>query len=80
MHGFGGGFPGQFGHQNFPQQGFGQHFGFSQQELAPSIFYLFTSIDKDHETYWSETPFYVQLAKGAQHPEIKTRSFTGLER
>ncbi|OCH91320.1 hypothetical protein OBBRIDRAFT_887032 [Obba rivulosa] len=84
----------QFGHQNhagfggapFGHSPFGhqQHHHmhmrpFPGQDLSPSVFYLFTAMDKDHEPYWSETPFYTPLPKGAPPPEMKAKCFAGLE-
>jgi len=78
-----------FGMQMHNRPGFGQHsaFGghhqhqhpmhmnsFMAQQLQPQIFYLFTSADEDSPPYWSETPMYQRLEKGAKRPEVRARA------
>lgn len=73
--------PPQFGFNRahpFGQQPPGMH-GLNQRGMyvahhqfhrpaLPSIFYLFTSMDLEHEPYWSQTP--VCVSKGAAIPQI----------
>ena len=40
------------------------------QDLAPKVFFLFTSADKNHTPYFSQTPTHTPFAEGAEPPEI----------
>ncbi|EIW76700.1 hypothetical protein CONPUDRAFT_157874 [Coniophora puteana RWD-64-598 SS2] len=64
--------PGFGGHGQFGAPPGFHHGGFGQPVL-PSIFYLFTSLDREHEPYWSSSPMCVP--RGAERPPID-RNFT----
>ena len=69
--GFGG--HGHFGHQPFGGGGYGggdQRRLIHGQDLAPKVFYLFTSGEKDHEPYFALTPMHVQRPQGEKPPEL----------
>ncbi|KAI0326798.1 hypothetical protein GY45DRAFT_1328458 [Cubamyces sp. BRFM 1775] len=66
-------------HQSFPFQ----HHGYGQkpmggpqrvpvygQDLAPKIFYLFTSSDKDYQSHFSERPMPAPIQKDEKPPEL----------
>ncbi len=72
-HRQGAGFGGHgFGHQPFG----GAHGGgdarrlIPGQDLAPKVFYLFTSAEKDHEPYFSLTPMHMPRPQGEKPPEL----------
>ncbi|KAI1790577.1 hypothetical protein LXA43DRAFT_890846 [Ganoderma leucocontextum] len=72
-HGQGMGFGGQgrFGHQPFGGHGAGDPRRLIPgQDLAPKVFYLFTSGEKTHEPYFSLTPMHVPSPQGEKPPEL----------
>ncbi|PIL25894.1 hypothetical protein GSI_11647 [Ganoderma sinense ZZ0214-1] len=83
-HGMGFGGYGHFGHQPF---GGGYGGGDSRrliqgQDLAPKVFYLFTSPEKDHEPYFSLTPVHAPRPEGEKPPELdpnQVRCFAQVE-
>jgi len=70
--GFGFNHPGHFQHQsmhmNHAPPGMVPAFG--GVSMAPLVFYLFSSPDKDHVPYWSESPVYQPLATGSSPPSF----------
>ncbi|KAI0744733.1 hypothetical protein C8Q76DRAFT_10245 [Earliella scabrosa] len=68
QHGRPGGM-GSFGHQPFGGHGDSRRL-IPGQDLAPKVFYLFTSASKDHEPYFSQTPVPMPLPKGGKVPEL----------
>ena len=60
---------GNFGHQSFGSGGDARRL-IPGQDLAPKVFYLFTSASKDHEPYFSQTPVPIPLPKGGKVPEL----------
>ena len=70
-HGMGFGGHGQFGHQPFGGPGGGDPRRLIPgQDLAPKIFYLFTSGEKDHEAYFSLTPVHIPRPSDEKPPEL----------
>lgn len=68
------GLPGQFSHYQHHTH------AFPNQPMAPSLFFLFTSMDKAYEPWWSETPAYSPPLQGANRPEFRAKAFANLER
>ncbi|TCD62244.1 hypothetical protein EIP91_007140 [Steccherinum ochraceum] len=46
---------------------------FHAQQMQPRIFYLFTSPEKEHEPYWSETPVHLPLPAGTERPQLRSQ-------
>lgn len=70
-HGMAFGGRGHFGHQPFGGYGAADTRQLIPgQDLAPKVFYLFTSGDKDHEPYFSLTPMHVPRPEGEKPPEL----------
>ncbi|KAI0742707.1 hypothetical protein C8Q80DRAFT_1221158 [Daedaleopsis nitida] len=59
----------RFGHQS-GHQPFGGGGLIPGQDLAPKVFYLFTSADKEHEPYFSQTPVPKPPPKGEKPLEL----------
>ncbi|KAI0776820.1 hypothetical protein BD413DRAFT_610404 [Trametes elegans] len=67
----------------FSRNGFGHQFGHGGgsrmgalihgQDLSVKMFYLFTSGDKDHASYFSDRPVPVSLRPGEKPPELDSR-------
>ena len=76
QRGFHGGHHSPFGHAGHHHHGFGGHGGgdgrrlIAGQDLAPKVFYLFTSPHKSHEPYFAQTPLHKPLPEGEKPPEI----------
>ena len=70
----------QFHHGHHTPFGHGMGAGAGQprlipgQDLAPKVFYLFTSPDKAHVPYFSDTPVYRPLSAGEKAPELDARA------
>ncbi|TBU45668.1 hypothetical protein BD309DRAFT_955656 [Dichomitus squalens] len=78
--GFGG--HGQFGHQPFGSQAGDPRRLVPGQDLAPKIFYLFTSSEKDHEPYFSLTPMHTPRPSNEKPPQLNpsvVRCFASLD-
>ena len=65
---------GHFGHQPFGRGGAGGQRLIPGQDLAPKVFYLFTSGDKAHIPYFAQTPIHMPLPQGEKPPEIDAQT------
>ncbi|OSD03676.1 hypothetical protein PYCCODRAFT_1444280 [Trametes coccinea BRFM310] len=65
-------FPGHFGHQPFGSRTSGgeERRLVQGQDLAPKLFYLFTSGDKDYQSHFSQRPMPSTLKEGEKAPEL----------
>ncbi|KAL7278617.1 hypothetical protein ACG7TL_007618 [Trametes sanguinea] len=65
-------FPGHFGHQSFGSRTSGgeERRLVQGQDLAPKLFYLFTSGDKHYQSHFSQRPMPSPLKEGEKAPEL----------